>query len=73
MTQATVTKIRNNSVILPKAWKGSKVLLRVTGNTATITKLEKTDNIFSQSEISSLRKLGQKIKPSTVKKTLAKG
>jgi hypothetical protein len=71
MTQATITKIRNNSVILPKTWKGSRVLLRVTDNTATITKIKKTKNIFSDPEIQALRKLGAKIKKSTLKKALA--
>lgn len=70
MTQATMVKIKDDSITLPKAWKGSKVFLRVTGNTATITKLEDSKTIFSQNEISLFRKLGKKINQSTLKKAL---
>lgn len=70
MTQATITKIDKGSVSLPKAWKGSRVLLRVTGNRATITKLGSTSAIFSADEKKALRKLGSKITQSDLKKAL---
>jgi hypothetical protein len=71
MTEAVVTKIKSNSITLPKTWQGSKVLLRITGNTATITKIKKTDRIYSPSEIRSWRRLGKAITKSTLKKALA--
>lgn len=72
MTQAIITKIKNQTITLPKNWKGSRVLLRVTGNNATITKLKTSGNIFSESEIKALRKLGSKINKTVLKKALAK-
>ncbi len=72
MTQATITKIKNQTITLPKAWKGSNVLVRVTGDTATITKLKKSGNIFSASEVKDLRKLGKKVGNKMIKKALAK-
>ncbi|OGE81427.1 MAG: hypothetical protein A3H72_01160 [Candidatus Doudnabacteria bacterium RIFCSPLOWO2_02_FULL_48_8] len=72
MTQAVITKIKSNSILLPKTWKGSKVLLRITDNTATITKVPKTSNIFSLQEIKAWRRLGKKVAKSTLNKALAK-
>lgn len=71
MTQATITKIKSNSITLPKTWRGSKVFLRITGNTATITKIKKTDKIYSPSEIRTWRRLGRVITKSALKKALA--
>jgi len=72
MTQAVITKIKKDSITLPKTWGGSKVFLRVTGNTATITKVEDSDVIFSSGEIKDLRKLGGKVPKSVLKKALKK-
>jgi hypothetical protein len=60
MTEAVITQIKDSSITLPKNWKGSRVLLRVTGNTATLTKLKKNGPIFSRSEIKAMRSLGKK-------------
>lgn len=70
MTQAIITRIKKDYITLPKTWKGSKVFFRVTGNTATVTRLEDSKVIFSQSEINALRKLGKKINPALLKKVL---
>lgn len=70
MTQATITTIRNTSVALPKTWKGAKVLVRVRDNTATITKVPMSKNIFTESEIESLRTLGAKVTKQTMDKAL---
>jgi len=71
MTQAVITKLKNTSLALPKTWQGARVLLRVTGNTATVTKVPKSKTIFTSGEIRALRKLGGKITKSTVTKALA--
>ncbi len=70
MTQAIITKIDKGSVALPKAWKGSKVFLRVTGDRATITRLNNSKAIFSADEVKDLRKLGNKVSESVLKKFL---
>lgn len=72
MTEAVITKLRSDSITLPKTWRGSRVFLRVTGNTATITKLKKTGDIFSPLEIKALRSLGKKISKADLKKALGK-
>ncbi|MDP2704604.1 MAG: hypothetical protein Q8P01_05360 [bacterium] len=61
MTQAIITTIRNTSIALPKTWKGARVLVRVRDNTATITKVPMSKNIFTESEMKSLRVLGAKV------------
>lgn len=73
MTQAIITKIKSNSIVLPKTWRGSKVLLRITDNTATITKLKKSEKIFSSSEVRIWRRLGKNLNKSTIRKALAQG
>ena len=73
MTEAVITKMKTQSITLPKAWKGKQVLMRVSGDMATITKLSSSPQIFSKSEIDSLRKLGRKITKSTLRKALSKG
>ncbi len=70
MTQATITKVKNQTITLPKTWKGSSVLVRVSGDTATITKVKASKNIFSPAEVKSLRRLGRKISKATLKKAL---
>ena len=72
MTETVITKIKDDSITLPKTWKGSKVLLRITDNTATITKLNKTRTIFSRTEIKRLRDLGKKVSQSGLKKAFGK-
>ncbi|MEK7617877.1 MAG: hypothetical protein AAB410_01915 [Patescibacteria group bacterium] len=72
MTEAVITKLKSDTITLPKTWKGSRVLLRVTGNTATITKLKKSGDIFSKSQVAAMRGLGKKISKATLKKALAK-
>ncbi len=71
MTQAIVTTIKSSSINLPKTWQGSKVLLRITGDTATITKIKKTERIYSASEIQSWRRLGKAVTKSALKKALS--
>ncbi|OGJ67127.1 hypothetical protein A2947_01420 [Candidatus Peribacteria bacterium RIFCSPLOWO2_01_FULL_54_110] len=61
MTQAQITTLKNNSVILPKTWKRARVFVRVTGDNATITKVPDSQKIFSTSEVRSLRELGSKV------------
>ena len=70
MTQALITIIKDASVALPKAWKGARVFVRVTGSTATITKIPSTKTIFAKAEIKTLRKLGKRIAKTTVSKAL---
>ncbi len=72
MTTATITKIENQTITLPKAWKGRRVLLRITDNIATITRISASPNVLSAMEINLLQKLGKNISPQTVKKALAK-
>lgn len=70
MTQAIITTVRNASIALPKTWKGARVLVRVRDNTATITKVPTSKNIFTESEIESLRTLGAKITKQILGKAL---
>lgn len=70
MIQAVITTIKDNSVALPKTWKGAKVFFRVTGNTATITKVPSSKIIFTESEVKNLRKLGKKITKAALNKAL---
>ena len=72
MTEATIINVKNNAVTLPKAWKGAKVLIRVSGNTATITKVRSSKTIFSNAEIKALRTLGKKVSKATVQKALSR-
>ena len=72
MTEAVITKLKKDFITLPKSWKGSRVLLRVAGNTATITKLKKSGNIFSRAEIKAMRGLGKSISRADLKRALAK-
>lgn len=66
-----ITKIKNNSITLPKTWQKANVFLRITDNTATITKIPKSKTIFNQTEIKSLRKLGKKITRSIIARALS--
>ncbi|OGG79301.1 hypothetical protein A3A39_01890 [Candidatus Kaiserbacteria bacterium RIFCSPLOWO2_01_FULL_54_13] len=70
MTTAVITKIKNDSVPLPKGWRGSRVLVRVTGNTATITKVPKSKTIFTDGDIRALRMLGANVSKQTLAKAL---
>ena len=70
MTQATITTIKNSSISLPKTWKGARVFVRIRGNSATITKVPSSRNIFTTSEIKSLRRLGKKITKSVLAKAI---
>ena len=72
MTEALMTKMKTQSINLPKNWKGKQVFVRITDDTATITKVSNSSNIFSKSEISSMRALGEKINKSLLKKALLK-
>jgi hypothetical protein len=72
MTQAIITTVKKDSITLPKTWKGSKVFLRVTGNTATITKLGASEVLFTADEIKVLRKLGRNVPQNIVRKALKK-
>ena len=71
MTQAVITNIKNNSVTLPKAWKGARVFLRVSGNTATITKVGSSKTVFTDKEVEMLRTLGKKVSKSTLRKAMS--
>ena len=70
MTQAVITKVKNNAVYLPKTWKDSRIFVRITDNTATITRLPspKIKTIFTQTDIRAMRKLGTKISKSVLAK-----
>jgi hypothetical protein len=65
MTQATITKV-GSKALLPKTWRGARVLVRVTGNTATVTKIPKSQKVFSDADIRALRSLGAKISKRTL-------
>jgi len=71
MTQAVITKLKTQNISLPKTWMGKRVLVRVTDNTATITKLNDSPTIFSKTDIEALRTLGKKVNKSILKKALA--
>jgi hypothetical protein len=72
MTEAVIVNVKNNAVSLPRAWKGARVLVRVSGNTATITKVGSSKTIFNNAEINALRALGKKVSAATVRKALSK-
>lgn len=72
MTSAILTEIKNNTVALPKAWKGAKVLVRVSGNTATITKVTSSKTVFTKADVRALRRLGKKVSGATVRRALAR-
>jgi hypothetical protein len=71
MTEAVITKIKNNAVTLPKTWKGARVFLRVSGNSATITKVRSSKTIFTDKEVAMLRTLGKKVSRATLRKALS--
>lgn len=73
MTQATITKVKNNTVSLPKTWKDARVFIRVTGNTATITKVSASKTIFTKAEIKAFRKLGKKVTKPMLAKAISAG
>ena len=70
MTQAVITKIKNNSVPLPKGWKGMRVLVRVTGNTATVTKVSGSKTVFTGADMRALRMLGANVSKQMLAKAL---
>lgn len=72
MTQAVITKMKNQSINLPKAWKGERVLVRITDDTATITKIPSSKNIFTREEIKSMRSFGKKISKSILREAITK-
>jgi hypothetical protein len=70
MTEALITKVKNNSVSLPKNWKGARVFVRTQGNTATITKIPLSKKVFNEVDVKKLRLLGKKVTKSTLNKAL---
>jgi len=72
MTQAVITKVKNRGINLPKGWTGKRVLVRISDDTATITKVPNSGNIFTKEEIDSIRTFGKKITKSTLKEAIVK-
>lgn len=70
MTQTEITTIKNNTVVLPKTWKGSRVFVRVTGNEATIIKVPSSKKIFTENEIVSVRRLGKNLSKAALAKAI---